>query len=829
MFYIFGKNADSKNQGKSPYWYSHNGRTQLGGGSLPIPTSTQYGLVWPELVKRAQNNCGVSEFSYSFIRDGTTGSNNEIMSSVGYTGEWLEIKYIDLKDVAVPYMNIDMPPVQKFAFNEILVSSSGQRWTPPANGASCDAQVYTTGGDFVANLSGTGMPGEHKYPNISFVDQKYGMVLMGQSYRAGGETSKRGVAQLFTTGGELIQTYTGNLDSNGNNYSWPGNGVILDQDHIAIGAPGYDWLPGGTLTKTCGQVQIYRTGSSQVVKTFTGHNTAMADQHARKNAWFGVSLASTNNSIMVTSSPRRYENNIHAEYPGMGIYKFLETGGFVEFFDLSGEYGSSWFPTSPSYYYAGQHIASNDMNFYVVGGCDDAVTCNTSAFILSTGGTEVGTLDRTYGAVDYYSGSVLAEPPFPWYYLDASNSRVMQTRRLDSSIRAFSTGGMLQRSFSGNFPEYAGANEELTCASYRYSPFKMLMPNTAVQSITPKTGIQIWLPTGEVSFNEFVSETTGAFGEWSGLFSSVFTGMDLRFTNLGLEPQTNVTSSKTTPDYPLGTSIGDFRIGMQELDSRGGIAALSYLPGGDQGLTGNAGGDIQLDIDEAWRLDTSDPSLIPATRSIKYIMTQEIGYALGIGTNSDADSVMNPNVTNATTFGGKFPNGLSGSAVDKQGAMDVYGPITRAPWITQCTPISSNIALTITVIYEVRNWKGTWVTHKRKQKVNSSTMGKIIELIYSTTQIFSIANDPSKFTVRNLQVEDENGVIQNLAKEPYDPSTFPWAPGAAPERWDPVAPWPPYPTERVFTQNILGNDWWQLGAQFALPHFKYEGKKIVFA
>ena len=213
-----------------------------------------------------------------------------------------------------------------------------------------------------------------------------------------------------------------------------------------------------------------------------------------------------------------------------------------------------------------------------------------------------------------------------------------------------------------------------------------------------------------VTTSEFTGQVGEAFQEWKEAFEAAFTGVTVKFKNLGFEGASATGVSSPWPVYDndgnlvtgsyytysrstvsgAAYNIGDFRIGMGDIGGFGGTLAYAFLPADYSGLgafseTGWHLGDIIFDSRDPWVRDDKD-SDEGAGFSIKLVSAHEIGHALGFMHTSQApnapnnslndlwanESIMSPYASLNQRFVGDFPNGLKGAPLEKAAIKSLY-------------------------------------------------------------------------------------------------------------------------------------------------------------
>jgi hypothetical protein len=208
-----------------------------------------------------------------------------------------------------------------------------------------------------------------------------------------------------------------------------------------------------------------------------------------------------------------------------------------------------------------------------------------------------------------------------------------------------------------------------------------------------------------VTFSQFTGEVGDAFGEWKGLFETVFTGLTVNFINNGLETGKVVWSDRSTTQYALphvsDSKIGDIRIGKVLQGEVGSPPALSRIStaleshsGNLLGQSGNAGGDITINsYNTKYRLD-SDTTSTADSYSIKYLFCQQIGSVLGVYDNDHQDSILhgpaNGNAKLYTTYSfSDYFTSLSASRADQDAVRYSYAGTGHSTLESSKSKISS--------------------------------------------------------------------------------------------------------------------------------------------
>ena len=213
--------------------------------------------------------------------------------------------------------------------------------------------------------------------------------------------------------------------------------------------------------------------------------------------------------------------------------------------------------------------------------------------------------------------------------------------------------------------------------------FKYSFINTGKQDGTYRSYFDEFTGNG-ASVSQFTGEVGEAFDEWKNAFEKTFTGLTLNFANNGMETGTGMywRNNDTTSPYQLpnteDSKIGDIRIGKAFFNSTTLISEFyNYNAGSVLGQSGNVGGDIMLNKNLKYRLDT-DLTTNGDSYSIKHLMCFQIGKMLGLDESDDPVSLMykpasgGASITTTSNFSGNFADGISGSKPDKDLLLHAY-------------------------------------------------------------------------------------------------------------------------------------------------------------
>jgi hypothetical protein len=163
--------------------------------------------------------------------------------------------------------------------------------------------------------------------------------------------------------------------------------------------------------------------------------------------------------------------------------------------------------------------------------------------------------------------------------------------------------------------------------------------------------------------SQITGQVVSGFIQWKELLEGVYTGLTIDFINNGLETGTSVPVKIGENTYSIPhaseANIGDIRVGMIS-GASDTILGWTIITGGVLNVSGDEVGDITLNNDQRYRLD-SDTTNVNDCYSLKYIFTHEIGHALGFGHDRDKSGIMHYSIGSSDSMAVNFPNDLSGS------------------------------------------------------------------------------------------------------------------------------------------------------------------------
>lgn len=683
MFYFSGKNSDSTNGGRPPYFEYKNCIPYLQGSSQVLQTwsicnNSCVDNNWKPIRDACVANAGSVDFNYSFIRPGTTGFNNELMVNCSYGGEAI------LGGQSNPFeANIAsyIGSYKTLSMDEVIVYSTGTQGVGAGDTPAGFARVYQSAylrnqenSIYIENISGgivTGITGRTGCFGGS-VSQKGDIVAVGAflegynptllSYNNYDPTGAFGRVYIYNSSGELLNTIYPPQGSppNPNAALGFGNSVtLINEDILIIGAPftsgykEYDYIWEGAPVGTPGWVEkvgaayIYTTGG-QLLHEITGVTGSLgASTEGLKNRYLGWQTHATQNSVvaagpgLVLASPQTTSNKSFQVYTTGGIYQNA----------IGQNYDSSMLGSSPLYEALAWASCSNSEKIFF------------SNFETST----------VFGKFTNYMVALNEDGSYNSKITIPQNASIYGATAADASDKYLLLGDPFGRSLNGSL--YIMETGDLFLkeidppSDVPFFGFQVAANNDTYTAMNA-SGVFSYYLSGSIPFESFTGEIGSAFENWKGLLEHTFTGVNINFVNLGLETGRDIASNSSQEKYPLDSHIGNTRIGMES----GIKAAWSYCPGGTMNVSGELGGDVHLDRWAAWRRDTTPLSEAPSgSYSIEYAMTQAIGGALGLGPDTSSGSIMYDSLEPELSFSGKFPNGLSGSIYDQNAVMGIYG------------------------------------------------------------------------------------------------------------------------------------------------------------
>lgn len=675
MFYLSGKNSDESNDGRPPYFEYKNCLAYLQGSSDILQTWSTCNKScvdnnWKPIRDVCVANAGSVDFNYSFIKVGTTGSNNQIMVNCTYGGEAI-FGYQSQPFAVNPSLYVESR--KTLSMDNVIVYSTGVLGamhnstynTLRLNSISSQKNsvfIESTGGVSITGI--TGMTGGFGCS----VSQKGSLVAVGSyldNYRypsAGISTGEFGKVYVYNTGGSLINEITppqGHEPDGGSPTSGPSGArgfgysvELLGNEALLVGAPwtsGFRNTPTPGWTDAAGASYIYSTGG-ELLHTLTGEpGTLGLSEDAigrRLLGWQGIA----NENSLITSGPGLIVNLSDTEAINKKLCAFYETGGaYIK--SIGPKYDTAGFESNSLWAASLWAIAANSSTFYT-----NEIIVQFPYYSASI---------KSYNNDGSYKGSI----DLP------TNASLYASTAMDASDKYLLLG------------DIDGGNPTAPGKLYIMETGDLFLKEIPAPNAVPYFGIQVaanedtyvgmnssgllsYTLSGSIPFADFTGQVGAAFNEWKGLLESVFTGATINFVNLGLETGTSIGSNKTQATYPLNSNIGDTRIGMESGDK----AAWSYCPGGTMNVSGELGGDIHMDRWAAWRQDGTPTEDAPVgAYSIYYATAQAIGGALGIGVDTSAESIMYDELKPEFTFSEKFPNGLSGSPYERNAVLGIYG------------------------------------------------------------------------------------------------------------------------------------------------------------
>jgi hypothetical protein len=676
MFYLSGKNSDESNDGRPPYFEYKNCLAYLQGSSDILQTWSTCNKScvdnnWKPIRDVCVANAGNVDFNYSFIKVGTTGSNNQIMVNCTYGGE--AVFGYQSQPFAVNLSSY-IESRKTLSMDNVIVYSTGvlgvyYNWPYTAfrlNSISSQKSsvfIESTGGEMITGI--TGMTGGFGCS----VSQKGDLLAVGaylDDYRypsAGISTGEFGKVYIYDTGGSLINEISppqGREPDGGSPTSGPSGArgfgysvALLGSGAVLVGAPwtsGFRDTPTPGWTDAAGASYIYSTGG-QLLHTLTGETGTLGlseDAISRRLlGWQGVA----NDTSLMTAGPGLIVDFNDTENINKKSCAFYETGG-AYLKTLGPKYSTAGFHPETLWAAAFWSIAANSSTCYTNDIFVHAPYFGASVRAFNNDGSYQGSIDLPTNA-SFYAATAM----------DASDKYLLlgdidgDNWPSPGKLYIMETGDLFLKEIAAPNPTPLLFGIQVAANDDTYVGMN-------------QSGLLSYTLSGSIPFQDFTGQVAGAFDEWKGLLESVFTGATINFVNLGLETGTSIGSNETQASYPLNSNIGDTRIGMQS----GSKAAWSYCPGGTMNVSGELGGDIHMDRWAAWRQDGTPTGEAPSgAYSIYYATAQAIGGALGFGADTSSSSIMYDELKPGFTFTEKFPNGLSGSPYERNAALGIYG------------------------------------------------------------------------------------------------------------------------------------------------------------
>ena len=686
MFYLSGKNSDSSNEGRPPYFEYINCLPYLQGSSAVMQTwsTCNESCVdnnWKPIRDVCVANAGTVDFNYSFIKTRTSGTENEEMfncayggeATFGYTGRLFEVdtnlflqsrKTLSM-DAALVYSTGSLTVNYDYGYGLLLDASTGN----DGGNEPIKSSVFinTTGGSEITGI--TGMTGQFG----ASVSQKNGIVAVGaylDGYRKGTtastSTGEFGKVYIYNTGGQLVnEIYApqGREPDEGLATSGPsgargfGHSVaIIDDGKLLIGAPWtsgfYNTTTDGTPTSPAwvdkaGASYIYSTGGEKL-HTLTGETgsrgLSYASQYRRLLGWQGIA----NESSLITAGAGIVSSDVYESVTAI----YTTNGAHLR--TIGPYYSTEGFEANTIWRVSAWSMAANEESLFINNYYYDSnlIDWRVSVQAYGNDGTHKSSIDMPTQASVYVTSSMDASSK----YLTVGDIKQEFDSSILGAIYTMETGDLfLKEVLSPNSLPSLGIQVAVNENNY---------------AAMNESGVIGYTLSGEIPFNDFTGQVGVAFEQWKGLFESSFTGATINFVNLGRETGTNISSNSEQAEYPLDSHIGNIRIGMQS----GSKPATAYCPQGTMNVSGVLGGDIHLDRWGAWRQDGTPTGDAPANAySIVYAVSQAIGSSLGFGTDSSSGALMYDEIKPEFTFTEKFPNGLSGSIYEKNAVMGIYG------------------------------------------------------------------------------------------------------------------------------------------------------------
>ena len=205
--------------------------------------------------------------------------------------------------------------------------------------------------------------------------------------------------------------------------------------------------------------------------------------------------------------------------------------------------------------------------------------------------------------------------------------------------------------------------------------YSFIAPGTTVSN----TGASVTITDhvdGTLSTSAFKQQIIDAFAQWKALFEDTFCvagGYDNDLTVNFLETVESTSPSLFGPYVPRSGGVGDFRIGMWDMDGTTQTLAYAYGP---QNAPHVAAGDILFNSSIDWRMDddVTDGEGGDGGYSVLYTAIHEIGHAIGIGHHLANGSMMAPRGSVSLSVHARFPEGLQSSHYERAALRGIYAP-----------------------------------------------------------------------------------------------------------------------------------------------------------
>ena len=582
MFYLSGKNSDSSNNGRPPYFEYINCLPYLQGSSPLLQTWSTCNKScvdnnWKPIRDVCVANEGSVDFNYSFIRVGTTGSDDQIMVNCAYGGESVfgyqtEFFESTWANMWYSYKTLSMDTV-------VAYSTGFTGLSVDANDVSLYVSSLKTGGLLMDSVEGariTGITGMTGGFGCS-VSQKGDLVAVGaylDRYPDYWDWSARGKGSfgkvyIYNTGGVLInEIYPPEGDADGDYPasadSGPSGGrgfgksvALIGNEAVLIGAPFTSGFvtgsyPGGAYepywVEKAGVSYIYSTGG-QLLHTLSGSATGE----------YGLT-SEANEERLLGWQGEANETSVVAATPGLTIstdYEWYRKQ--LAFYGTGGNYLNTIGPKFSTQGFEGADggvysewsinfwtLASNSQAFYTnrIGVGYGSAKESTDIKSFANDGSYLSSVRMPTKSSPYAGGAIDASEKYLLMgdamgpgYVAAGNLWIMETGDLFlKEIPSPNSIPFFGHQVAANNDTYAGMNE---------------------------SGLLAYSLSGAIPFTGFTGQVGAAFDQWKGLLESVFTGATINFINLGLETGTTIGSNASQASYPLNSHIGNTRIGME--------------------------------------------------------------------------------------------------------------------------------------------------------------------------------------------------------------------------------------------------------------------------